>query len=90
MCIDGSSGDNTRGGLGVSGAVRRLLAIVRGALCLLLERAKLISATTHMLRTSQVFRVACVERVHHADTFRMGSTTRHSPRNLAHAHLSHT
>lgn len=90
MCIDGSSGDNTREELGVSGVVRRLSAIGRGDLCLLFERAKLISAAIHILKTSQVFRVECIERVHHANSFRMGSKTRHSPRNLAHAHLSHT
>ena len=73
----------------MSGAVRRLLAVVRGVLCLLLESAKLISATKHILETSRVFRVACSEREHGADTLRMGSKTRHSPLTLAHAHLSH-
>ena len=72
------------------GAVRRLIVIVMVALCLLLERAKLISATTHILKTSHVFRVACSERVHDTDIFRMDSKTRHSPRNLAHAHLYDT
>lgn len=52
MCVEGSSGDDTRGGLGVSGAVRRLLAIVMGASCQLLERAKLIPTTKHILKTS--------------------------------------
>lgn len=66
------------------------MVIVMGALCLLLERAKLISATTHILKTSHVFRVACSERVYNTDIFRMGSKTRHSTRNLAHAHLYHT
>ena len=90
MCIDGSSGDDTRGGLAVPGAVRGLSVIVMGALYLLLEMAKLISATIHTLKTSQVFRVACSEPVHGADTFSMGIEARHSPRNLARAYLSHT
>ena len=70
----------------MSGGARDLLATV-GTTALLLVEGTDYSATTHTHCKRSAFRVACI------GTLRMLSgwiaATRHSPRNLAHAHLSH-
>jgi hypothetical protein len=77
--------DDLRGRTGVSGAARGLLATV-GTTALLLVGATNYSATTNTHCKRPALRVACTGNY----TVRMLSgwvaATRHSPRNVAHAH----
>lgn len=65
-----------------------MLAIGRSTV-ILLAGVTDCSTIAHKLK-NQAFGVACSEKINSADVFRMIVTSLVLPRNLAHAHLSHS